>query len=66
MKNLTFGQILILLLFILLPLLNWLLGRRRARRGTRPGAEMRARAPVVPAGTEKIVANVETKSRRER
>lgn len=67
MENFSLDRLLILLLFILWPLLHWLVGQvRRRRRAARPGAEMRTWAPVVPAGTEKIVANVETKSRRER
>jgi hypothetical protein len=66
MENLTFGRILILLLFLLWPLLHWLLGQvRRRRRATRPRAEQPTLSPF-PAGTEKIGARVETKSRRER
>jgi hypothetical protein len=34
MKNLTFEQLLVLLLFILLPLLNWLLVQLLAKRRT--------------------------------
>ncbi len=66
MENFSLDRLLILLLFILWPLLHWLVGQvRRRRHAARPRAEQPALSPF-PAGTEKIVARVETKSRRER
>jgi hypothetical protein len=51
LKNVTVGQILVLIIFVLLPLLNWLLrqlGRRRERQTPLPPymPELRRRATV--------------------
>lgn len=53
MENLTLGQILVIHLFILLPLLNWLLARLPARRRAAGRAAEERSLPPVPVGAQK-------------
>jgi hypothetical protein len=53
MKNLTLEQILVLLLFILVPLLNWLLVQLLAKRRAAIQAAAKRSIPPVPFGAEK-------------
>lgn len=46
MENMTFDRLLLLLLFILLPVLNWLLGQVLKRRLPQPRSEQQPQPPL--------------------